>query len=137
MQTPAQPDAAGSGRGGGSVSTERSHLGGAPQRTQGTRRRGRGRWLLVGLLGVLGVLALLYAAAFAYQFVETQLGPFAPLAAVLVLGLLGALVGPVVLVRERMPLEAAVRASGHWLWMRLQTSDLPQRFAARFPRLPR
>src|SRR5258707_525141 len=134
MQTPAQPDAAGSGRGGGSVSTERSHLGGAPQRT---RRRGRGRWLLLGLLGLLAVLALLYAAAFAYQFVETQLGPFAPLAAVLVLGLLVALVGPVVLVRERMPLEAAVRASGHWLWMRLQTSDLPQRFAARSPPLAR
>src|SRR5258707_11914732 len=134
MQTPAQPDAAGSGRGGGSVSTERSHLGGAPQRT---RRRGRGRWLLLGLLGLLAVLALLYAAAFAYQFVETQLGPFAPLAAVLVLGLLVALVGPVLLVRERMPLEAAVRASGHWLWMRLQTSGLPQRLAARFPRLAR
>src|SRR5260221_10401470 len=139
MQTPAQPDAAGSGtgRGGGSVSTERSHLGGAPQRTQGTRRRGRGRWLLLGLLGLLAVLALLYAAAFAYQFVETQLGPFAPLAAVLVLGLLVALVGPALLVRERMPLEAAVRASGHWLWMRLQTSGLPQRFATRFPRLAR
>jgi len=134
MQTPAQPDAAssGTGRGGGSGSTERPHLGGAPQRT-----RRRGRWLLVGLLGVLGALALLYAAVFGYQFVETQLGPFAPLAAVLVLGLLVALVGPVLLVRERQPLEAAVRASGHWLWTRLQTSGLPQRFAARFPRLAR
>src|SRR5260221_12021422 len=129
MQTPAQPDAAGSGRGGGSVSTERSHLGGAPQRT-----RRRGLWLLVGLLGVL---ALLYAAAFAYQFVETQLGPFAPLVAVLVTGLLLGIVGPWMLVRERTPLEAAVRVSGHWLWARLQTSGLPQRFAARFPRLAR
>src|SRR5258706_10028610 len=134
MQTPAQPDAAGSGtgRGGGSVSTERPHLGGAPQRT-----RGRGRWVLVGLLGVLGVLALLYAAAFAYQLVETQLGPFAPLVAVLVLGLLLGIVGPWLLVRERTPLEAAVRASGHWLWRRLQTSGFLQRFAARFPWLAR
>src|SRR5258706_11104077 len=107
MRTPAQPDAAGSGRGGGSVSTERSHLGGAPQRT-----RRRGLWLLVSLLGVL---ALLYAAAFAYQFVETQLGPFAPLVAVLVLGPLLGIVGPWLLVRERTPLEAAVRVSGHWL----------------------
>jgi undecaprenyl-diphosphatase len=132
MQTPAQPEAAGSGSGRGSLSTERSRTGGTPP---GTRRRGR--WRLWLLLGVLGGLALLYAAAFAYQFVETQLGPFAPLAAVLVLGLFVALVGPVLLVRERTPLEAAVRSSGHWLWTRLQTSGLPQRFAARFPRLAR
>src|SRR5260221_5711801 len=131
MQTPAQPEAAGRGSG----STNRSRTGGSPQRT---RRRGLWLlWLLVGLLGVLGVLALLYAAAFAYQFVETQLGPFAPLAAGLVLGLLVALVGPALLVRERQPLEAAVRASGHWLWTRLQTSGLPQRFEARFPHLAR
>src|SRR5260221_13384837 len=134
MQTPAQPDAAGSGsgRGGGSVSTERPHLGGAPQRT-----RRRGRWLLVGLLGVLGALALLYAGAFAYQFVETQLGPFAPLAAVLVLGLLVALVGPVLLVRERQPLEATLGNTAHWLWNQLLARRVPQRFEARFPRLAR
>src|SRR5258705_12996423 len=130
MQTPAQPEAAGSGS--GSISTERSHTGSPPQRTQR-----RGLWLLWLLVGLLGVLALLYAAAFAYQFVETQLGPFAPLAAVLVLSLLLGTVGPWLLVRERTPLEAAVRVSGHWLWARLQTSGLPQRFAARFPRLAR
>src|SRR5258708_38584661 len=127
MQTPAQPEAAGSGRGRGSLSTERSRTGGTPPRTQGTRRRGR--WLLWLLVGLLGVLALLYAAAFAYQFVETQLGPFAPLAAVLVRGLGLGISGPWLLVRRRPPLEAALRASGHSPCAGPPTSGLLRRFA--------
>src|SRR5258708_682678 len=130
MQTPAKPEAAGSGS--GSISTERSHTGSPPQRTQR-----RGLWLLWLLVGLLGVLALLYAAAFAYQFVETQLGPFAPLAAVLVLSLLLGTVGPWLLVRERQPLEAALSNTAHWLWDRLLARRVPQRFAARFPWLAR
>jgi undecaprenyl-diphosphatase len=102
-----------------------------------TRRRGQLRQLLLGVIGLLGVLALLYAAVFVYQLVETQLGPFAPLAAVLVVSLLFGIVGPWLLVRKRRPLGAAVRASGHWLWTTLQTLGLPQRFASRFPRLAR
>src|SRR5260221_7977994 len=132
MQTPAHPEAGGNGN--GSVSTERSRTGDPPQ---GTRLRGRGRWLLVGLLGVLGALALLYAAAFAYQFVETQLGPFAPLVAGLVVGALVALVGPVLLVRGRQPLEATLGNTAHWLWNQLLARRVPQRFEARFPRLAR
>src|SRR5258706_729682 len=133
MQTPAQPEAAGSGS--GSISTERSQTGSPPQRTQ---RRGLWLlWLLWLLVGLLGVLALLYAAAFAYQFVETQLRPFAPLAALLVLGLLLRTVGPWLLVRERQPLEAALSNTAHWLWDRLLARRVPQRFEARFPRLAR
>src|SRR5258706_16000325 len=126
MQRPAQPEAAGSGS--GSISTERSQTGSPPQRTQ---RRGLWLlwllWLLWVLVGLLGVLALLYAAAFAYQFVETQLGPFAPVAAVLVLGLLLGTVGPWLLVRERQPLEAALSNTAHWLWDRLLARRVPQR----------
>jgi membrane-associated phospholipid phosphatase len=96
-------------------------------------RRPQRRWWL--LLGLLGVLVLLYAALFAYQFVEAQLGPFALLAAVLALGLVVAIVGPLLLVRSRTRLEATIRALGRWFWARLQATGLPQRFAARFPRL--
>src|SRR5260370_15352948 len=97
MQTPAQPEAAGSGS--GSISTERSHTGSPPQRTQR-----RGLWRLWLLFGLLGVLALLYAAAFAYQFVKTQLCPFAPLSALLLLSLLLGTLGPWLLVRGAQPL---------------------------------
>src|SRR5579863_3912682 len=62
----------------------------------------------LGLLGVLGLLAVLYAALFGYQFVQTQLGAFAPLAAVLGLGLLLAILAPILLVRYHLPLETAL-----------------------------
>jgi undecaprenyl-diphosphatase len=93
------------------------------------------RLLLLDVLGVLGVLILFYAAAFSYEFVETQLGPFAPLAAGLVIGLVVAVGGPWLLLRERTPLAAAIRTAGGWLWTWLQDSGLPRRVAARFPRL--
>ncbi|PWT72670.1 MAG: hypothetical protein C5B60_09295 [Chloroflexi bacterium] len=93
-------------------------------------------WLPLRLLGILmGIALLLYGAVFAYQFVETQLGPFAPLAALLLGSLLVAIAAPWLLVRERKPLMAAARTVGRWLWARLQATGLPQRFATRFPRL--
>jgi membrane-associated phospholipid phosphatase len=104
----------------------------APRRQPGLLQR---RWLLVGLLGVLVLLVLLYAALFGYRFVEIQLGPFAPVAAVLILGVVLAIGGPWLLVRRRTRLEAVVYSLGRWLWERLQDTGLPQQFAARFPRL--
>src|SRR5215472_1498402 len=83
----------------------------APQRQMRLQRR----WLLVGLLGVLVLLVLLYAALFSYRFVETQLGPFAPVAAVLILGVVLAIGGPWLLVRGRTRVAAVVRSLGRWL----------------------
>jgi membrane-associated phospholipid phosphatase len=100
------------------------------------RRRPPSAWrLLLRLFGVLlGILLLLYGILFAYQFVETQLGPFAPLAALLVGGLVVAIAVPWLLIRDRRSLTAAASSAGHWLWARLQATGLPQRFAAWFPR---
>jgi undecaprenyl-diphosphatase len=84
---------------------------------------------------LLGILLLLYAILFAYQFVETQLGPFAPLAAVLVGGLIVAIAAPWLLIRNRKRFLAAASSAGRWLWARLQATGLPQRFASRFPGL--
>jgi membrane-associated phospholipid phosphatase len=105
--------------------------------TPGSRERAPSAWRLpLRLLGILiGVALLLYGVLFAYQFLETQLGPFAPLAAVLVGGLLVAIAAPWLLVRDRRPLAAAAVSAGRWLWARFQATGLPQRFTARFPRL--
>ncbi|HEV2459821.1 MAG TPA: phosphatase PAP2 family protein, partial [Ktedonobacterales bacterium] len=121
---PVHPEPVGHGTGPTSRRPER------PRTSQHRRRR-----VLLLLVGLLAGLILLYAVAFGYQFAETQLGPFAPLAAVLVLGLATAIVGPWLLVRERMRLVAAARATGRWLWVRVRATGLPQRFAVRFPRL--
>src|SRR5262249_9640193 len=86
------------------------------------------------LVGVLALLVLLYLALWGYQFALSQLGPFAPLAALFVAALLLATVGPWLIVRERQQLAAAVGATGRWLGARLRGTGLPQRFAARFPR---
>jgi undecaprenyl-diphosphatase len=91
----------------------------------------------VGLLAVLALLALVYAALFSYHFAQVQLGPFAPLAAGLAAGLLLALGGPWLLVRERQRLEAALESSARWLWQWLQATGWPEWLARRFPRLTR
>jgi membrane-associated phospholipid phosphatase len=105
--------------------------------TPSRRQRAPSAWrLALRLLGILaGITLLLYGVVFVYQFVETQLGPFAPLAALLVGCLVVAIAAPWLLIRGRKPLIAAASTAGRWLWARLQATGLPQRFAARFPRL--
>src|SRR5215472_14080603 len=124
MQTPAQSGATDHGKG----STVGTSSSGPPQRTQR-----RSWWLLWLLAGLLGIPLVLYAAAFAYAFAATQLGPFAPLATGAVLGVLLVIAGPWLLVRQRQRLAGAVRIGGQWCWTRLQTSGLPGRFSGRFP----
>jgi membrane-associated phospholipid phosphatase len=104
--------------------------------TPSPRQRAPSVWrLLLRLFGVLlAVLFGLYGILFAYQLVETQLGPFAPLAALLVGGLVVAIVVPWLLIRDRKPLIAAASTAGRWLWARLRATGLPQRFATRFSR---
>jgi undecaprenyl-diphosphatase len=95
-----------------------------------------GTWRLsLRLLGILVGIVLLYGLLFAYQLLETQLGPFAPLVALLVGGLVVAIAAPWLLIRDREPLLAAAGAAGGWLWERLKATGVPKRLATRFPRL--
>jgi undecaprenyl-diphosphatase len=50
-------------------------------------------------------------------------------------GLVVAIAVPWLLIRYRKPLLAAASTARRWLWARLQATGLPQRFAARYPRL--
>jgi undecaprenyl-diphosphatase len=117
VTTPAQRDLLG----GSESSPERRGEGGGERAV-----RRCGLWLIL-----LGALVLLYAALFAYRFTESQVGPFAPPAAVLVLGLLFAVVAPWLLIRYRARLLAALEQSGRWL----RETGLAQHFVERFPRL--
>jgi undecaprenyl-diphosphatase len=88
-------------------------------------------------MGLITALLLGYLAVFSYHLAQIQLGPFAPLAAVLAVALLLAVLGPVLLVRYHRPLRAGF-AQGIWrLGGVLAATGLPQRFARRFPRFTR
>jgi undecaprenyl-diphosphatase len=85
------------------------------------------------VLGILGLLLLGYLAVVSYRFAQIQLGPFAPLAAILTLALLLAIIGPLLLVRYRDSLRAGLARGAQWLGAVLAATGLPQRF----PRLSR
>jgi undecaprenyl-diphosphatase len=85
------------------------------------------------VLGVLVVLLLGYLAVFSYHFAQIQLGPFAPLAAILVVALLLAIIGPVLLVRYHRVLRGGLARGAQRLGALLMATGLPQRFARRFP----
>jgi membrane-associated phospholipid phosphatase len=89
------------------------------------------------VLGVLAVVLLGYLAVFSYHFAQIQLGPFAPLAAILTLALLLAVLVPPLLVRYHRPLRAALAWVIQRLGALLAATRLPQRFAHRFPRFSR
>jgi undecaprenyl-diphosphatase len=89
------------------------------------------------VLGLLGLLLLGYLALVSYRFAQIQLGPFAPLAAILILALLLAIIGPLLLVRYRHGLRAGLARGVQRLGALLAATGLPQRFARRFPRLSR
>jgi membrane-associated phospholipid phosphatase len=89
--------------------------------------------LLQVLLGSLGLLLLGYLAVVSYRFAQIQLGPFAPLAAILTLALLLAIIGPLLLVRYRDSLRAGLAGGARRLGAVLEATGLPQRF----PRLSR
>lgn len=99
------------------------------------RHRGRQFASALGLL--VGACALVYGVVWSYRFAESQLGPFAPLAAILVGGLLLAIVGPWLVVRYRRYLRAAIVRSLDWIGGRLAATGLPRRFARRYPRFSR
>jgi undecaprenyl-diphosphatase len=100
----------------------------ANQRQLGRVRPSRLRRFLQVLLGLLGLLLLGYLAAVSYRFAQIQLGPFAPLAAVLVLALLLAIIGPLLLVRYRHALRAGLARGAQRLGAVLAATGLPERF---------
>lgn len=98
------------------------------------RRRPLPRLLRIGaLLAVLAVVA--YGLVWAYRYAIALLGVFAPLAAVALLALLAVFFVPWLLIHYRHQLGAAVLASIAFAKRLALRTGLPQRFAARFPRL--
>jgi undecaprenyl-diphosphatase len=93
------------------------------------------RSLVQAVLGLLGLLLLGYLAVVSYRFAQIQLGPFAPLAAILFFALLLAVIGPLLLVRYHRALWGGLARSAQRLGALLAATGLPQRFARRFPRL--
>jgi membrane-associated phospholipid phosphatase len=89
------------------------------------------------VLGLLAVLLLGYLAVFSYHFAQIQLGPFAPLAAILTAALLLAVLGPPLLVRYHRRLRAALGQAIQGFGALLAATRLPQRFARRLPRFSR
>src|SRR5690348_3525482 len=86
------------------------------------------RRFLQVVLGVLGLLLLGYLAVVSYRFAQIQLGPFAPLAAILTVALLLAIIGPLLLVRYRHGLRAGLARAAQGLGAALEATGLPQRF---------
>jgi membrane-associated phospholipid phosphatase len=80
------------------------------------------------LLGILGLLLLGYLAVVSYRFAQIQLGPFAPLAAILTLTLLLAIIAPLLLVRYRHSLRAGLARGAQRLGAVVAATGLPQRF---------
>jgi undecaprenyl-diphosphatase len=109
----------------------------ASQRQANSARPSRLRYALQILLGILGLALLGYIVVFAYHFAQIQLGPFAPLAAILTLALLLAIIGPLLLVRYHRVLRAGLARGAQWLGALLAATGLPQRFTRRFPRFSR
>src|SRR5262245_40961058 len=109
----------------------------ASQRQPDSAHPSRLRRILSVLLGILGLLLLGYLAVVSYRFAQIQLGPFAPLAAILVLALLLAIIGPVLLVRYHRAVRAGLARGAQRLGAALAATGLPQRFTRRFPRFSR
>jgi membrane-associated phospholipid phosphatase len=87
-------------------------------------------WLLI-------VLLLLYALLWVYRFVVNQLGPFAPLAIVVVAGVLLAVVGPWLVVHYRVQIQRTIVRAADWIWTEAGARRLVTRLQARYPRLTR
>ncbi|HEV2461753.1 MAG TPA: hypothetical protein VGS80_25635, partial [Ktedonobacterales bacterium] len=109
----------------------------ANRRKPGSPQQRAWRRSLQVVLGLLAVLLLGYLAVFSYHFAQIQLGPFAPLAAILTAALLLAVLGPPLLVRYHRRLRAALGQAIQGFGALLAATRLPQRFARRFPRFSR
>ncbi len=109
----------------------------ASQRQPGSAHPSRLRRLLQVVLGLLGLLLLGYLAVFSYRFAQIQLGPFAPLSAILIVAVLLAIIGPLLLVRYHRVLWAGLARGAQRLGALLAATGLPQRFTRRFPRFSR
>lgn len=109
----------------------------ASQRSSRRMRLRPLRRLLLAVLGFLGLLLLGYLVVLSYHVAQIQLGPFAPLAAILTLALLIAVSGPLLLVRYHRSLRMGLARGLQRLGDLVAVTGLPQRFARRWPRLSR
>lgn len=96
----------------------------------------RRRWRAARILIVLLVLAAFaYAMVWAWSFTVSQLGSFAPLAAVLVALLVLAVSVPAVLLRYHQQLTHGAERVAQWLAAQAEHNPTLRRLAARHPRL--
>ena len=89
------------------------------------------------LLAVAAVLLLLYALLWGYRFVINQLGPFAPLALVVLAAGLLAILGPWLVVHERRQIQHGIARGAEWLWTHAGLHRLFDTMRQRYPRLTR
>src|SRR4029077_949167 len=97
----------------------------ASQRQPGGAHPSRVRSLVQVVLGLLGLLLLGYLAVVSYRFAQIQLGPFAPLAAILFFALLLAIIGPLLLVRCHRTLWGGLARGAQRLGALLAATGLP------------
>src|SRR5215831_4166355 len=98
------------------------------QRQANSAHPSRLRRFLQVVLGILGLLLLGYLAVFSYHFAQIQLGPFAPLVAILTFALLLAIIGPLLLVRYHRALQAGLAGGVQRFGRLLEATGLPRRF---------
>ncbi len=89
------------------------------------------------LLTLGGILLLSYAVLWIYRFTVRQLGPFAPLAFVVVGGLIVVLVGPWTLIHYRAQIKRALGSGIDWLWSHTGAAQAVHRMQERYPRMSR
>jgi len=89
------------------------------------------------LLALGAVLLLLYTLLWGYRFVVSQLGPFAPLALIVLAATLLVLVGPWLVVHERRQIQHGIVRSAEWLWTHAGLHRLFDAMQQRYPRLTR
>ena len=95
----------------------------------------RFRTALRSVFGAAGLCLIIYAAVVGYHYTQVQLGPFAPLAAIIFAVLLVSIFGPLLLIHYYHSIASALVHSLRWVARLAASSALPRRFARRYPRL--
>jgi len=89
------------------------------------------------LVALLAVLIGLYLLVWVYRFLISTLGPFAPLAIAVLVGVVLVIGGPWLVVRYRHQVLAFLIQAARWVWQTAEFDRQAARLQARYPRLSR